>query len=136
MALWPKPRERTSRYDDVLQECDRLLEALVARHDAVLVLDAEHVVVADQAQVRDDVLPDDRVVPVAARPEDPGPLQLARVLLGVEDAIDHDVARIDAAILRMDVVDAVAEPADRGDHVDPLPAHAAGLEFAADRPWP
>src|SRR5579864_3044625 len=57
--------------DDVLEERDRLLETLVARHDAVLVLDAEHVVVADEAQVRDDVLPDDRVVSVAARPEDP-----------------------------------------------------------------
>src|SRR6185503_21054518 len=78
LSLRPVGLARRLGDHDVLQEGDRLLQPFGRRHDAVLVLDAQHVIVADQPQVRDDVLPHDRVVAVPDGAEDPRTLLLER----------------------------------------------------------
>ena len=65
--LRPVRLARRLRDDDVLEEGDGLLQSFGPGHQAVLVLDAEHVVVADQAQRAHHGLPHGRAVAVARR---------------------------------------------------------------------
>ena len=133
--LMPSTRRPGRGLDhDLLEERDRLLQPLVSGHQAVFVLDADDVIVPDEAQVGHDVAPHALAVAVADRPEDPRALDLLGVLLRVEHAVHGRVLRVDPAVLRVDVVDAVAERADGRRHVDLLPEHVARIEVAADRP--
>ncbi len=58
---------------------------------------------------------------------------LLGVLLGVEHPVERGVLRVDAAVLRMHVVDAVAQRTHGRRDVDLLPEHVTRIEVAPDR---
>ena len=68
-------------------------------------LDAQHVVVANQPQLAHDGLPRGVVVTVADGAEDPRPVDLVTVVLGVQHAVDGRVLRVHEAVLGVEVLD-------------------------------
>src|ERR1044071_7697073 len=72
--------------NDAVEERGGAGEALLRRKQAVLVLDRENVIVAEHAQRRSELLPPLLAVAVAAGAEDPRPVALVGVALGVEHA--------------------------------------------------
>src|SRR3954454_7543114 len=78
-----------------LEEADRLGQALVDGHEVVLLLDRDRAVVADRRQHAQQAAPEVLAVAVADGPKDPRAVEEELVRLGVEDAVDGDVARIE-----------------------------------------
>src|SRR5690606_31739891 len=107
--------------DQLAQRRDALLQPLFERHQAVLMPHAEHVVIADEPQIADKVLPEAEVMPVADRAEDPRAVKLVSVGLGVEHAVDLRVERVDLRVFGVDVEDRLAQLADGGNRIDALP---------------
>src|SRR5262249_30744081 len=99
------------REDHAGQHVHGRLQALVHRGQRVLVLDAHDVVVSRQTQCADDALPFQFVVAPTDAAEEPRALRHAAISLGVDDAVDGDVLRIERDVLRMDMEDRVAEGA-------------------------
>src|SRR4051794_27794949 len=109
LLLAPPHRGRLFAERRRLQCRRRAPEAVERRGQAVLVLDREHVVVADDPERRSEPLPEQQVVAIADAAEDPAPLRDVAVGLEVEDAVDRGVVRVDRGVLRVNVEDGVAE---------------------------
>src|SRR5689334_12443255 len=90
--LYPPGGGRLLLHHDPVQERRRLREPFLRRQQAVLVLDRKDIIVAEHAQRRSELLPPLRAVSVAARAEDPRPIALVRIALGVEHAGQRQVA--------------------------------------------
>src|SRR2546423_14288493 len=82
-----------------LQHFDGFPKTFVGREETVLVLDAEHAVVAGNAQCAHEVAPELLVLPVADAAERPRPLRKAPVVLRVEHAVHADVRAVEVDIL-------------------------------------
>ena len=74
--------------------------------------DGENSVVTDKAEVGNEILPPGNVVTVAESTEYPCTVDFVPVVLGVENAGTCGVDRVDLGILRVNVVDRVAESTD------------------------
>src|ERR1039458_4735774 len=85
-CLDPPGRARLLPDHDSIEERGRFREAFLGRHQAVLVFDGEHVIVAEHAQRADEFLPPLGVVAVAAGAEDPGTIALVGITLGIQHA--------------------------------------------------
>ena len=72
-------------------------------------LDADSVVIADHAQVRDHILPICVVVAVADGAEYPRAVNLVRIGLSVEHAVDGGVIFVYLRVLGVEMEDSVAE---------------------------
>ena len=127
----PESPERLLQQDRP-QKRDRLLESFGRVCILVLVLDREHVVVADQAQGADEVAPERLAVPVADGPERPRPPAELRVGLRVENPVEPDVVGLQTHVLRVDVIDGVAQHPQRLQHVDPLPDQMRRVEVQTE----
>src|SRR5690242_15277279 len=106
--LYPPCRGRLLFHDDAVEETCRLGQSLFRRQQAVLVLDGEHVVVAEHAQRGGELLPPLLAVAVAAGAEDPGAVALVGIRLGIEHAGEGQVAVVDLGVLGVHVEDGVA----------------------------
>ena len=92
-------------------------------------LDAHHVVVAAQTERGDDALPFALVVAPSDAAKEPRTLRHPSIGLGVEDAVDSHVLRIDCDVFGMHVEDGAAERANGSRDVDTLPEEVAGIEI-------
>jgi len=118
--------------DERAEEVDGLPEALVRRHQTVLMLDREYTVVADETKGRDEGLPPLGAMAVADGAEDPASGRFVGVGLGVENTVHCRVARVDGAVLGVDVVDAAFERLERLERIDALPEEMRWVEVGAD----
>ena len=119
--------------DHAAQELDRFFDAFLGAHRRILVLDRQHAVVADARERRDELAPPRLVV---AHPErDVAPRARPEIAAGrgVDDAVDAGIDGIDARVLRMHVVDGVAERDRRRQRIGTHPHEVAGVEVGADR---
>src|SRR5579872_5886507 len=116
-----------------VQKSDRLPQAFLRREDGVLVLDRQDVIVPEHAQRGNELFPPLGAVAVAAGAEDPGPILLVGIELGIEHARRRQVSAVDLGILGVDVENSVAQDTDGGDGVDALPEHVARVVIAAER---
>src|SRR5215472_350095 len=85
--------------DRAREQIDRRSQPLVNGRERIFVLDAHHVVVADEAQGADDALPFEFVVAPADAAKQPRPLRHAAVRLRVDDAVDRNVLPIERDVL-------------------------------------
>ena len=108
-------------------------KTLVLVHEGVLMLDGHHLVIADKAEVGDDLAPEVETVAVADRAEDPRAVDLVTEGLGVKHAVDGGVVLVDLGILGVEVVDGTLQRADSGNGVDALPNEVRGVEVRTDR---
>src|SRR5439155_8081059 len=95
LSLHPPRRGRLVANHDLIQERGGLGKPFVGRHESVLVLDGQNVVIAEHAQRRDELSPPRVGVAVAAGAEDPGAIPFVRILLGVEYAGLRQVRIVD-----------------------------------------
>ncbi len=96
-------------------------------------LDREDAVVAGEPQLGDHVPPELLPVAVADGAEDPRPVLLVGVLLGVEDAVAGDVRLVEPGVLHVDMEDGVAQLADADERIHPLPEEVRRVEVDPDR---
>lgn len=94
--------------DGALEHVAGLDQALVLAHQAVLMLDGQDIVVAHQAQLADEILPEQLVVAVADGAENPGAVQLVAVGAVIQGAVDGGVDGVNLGVLGMDVEDCLA----------------------------
>lgn len=93
---------------------------------------ADGVVVADHAQVGDHVLPICVVVAVADGAEYPRAVDLVRIGLSVEHAVDGGVIFVYFRVLGVEMEDSVAERSYAGDGIHALPNEVARIEVCAE----
>ena len=77
--------------DGALEHVTSLDQAFVLAHQAVLMLDGENIVIPHQTQLADKVLPEQLVVAIADRAENPGTVQLVAIGPGVQSTVDRSV---------------------------------------------
>ena len=116
-----------------LQKRHALLEALQRRHHRILVLDAEHVIVACNRQRGAKLRPPFLAMAVAKGDVVPGALAKLIARHGLENAVGRRDRRVEARILGMDMIDRIAERADRHDGISPHPHEMARIEVRAHR---
>lgn len=95
-------------------------------------LDADSVVIADHAQVRDHILPICEVVAVADGAEYPRAVDLVRIGLGVKHAVDGGVIFVYLRVLGVEMEDSVAERSDAGNGIHALPDEVARVKVRAE----
>src|SRR5713226_348175 len=110
------------------QELDALLAAVLLRHDRILVLEREHVVVALLEQRGHHALP--RHVAPAGDAVAGGAVG-ALPGAGRGDAVDVEDVLLELPVLRVRVEDPLAESLDEDDRVDHLPDQVARVEVEA-----
>ncbi len=69
---------------------------------------------------------------IADSTENPGAVLLIPIVLRVEVAVDIGIHRVEAGILRMDVMDCPRKCANGFDRIDPLPEKMAGVKIRTD----
>ena len=69
-------------------------QALVLAHEAVLMLDADGIVIAHHPQGADDILPVQGVVAIAAAAENPGAVDFIAIRTGIQHAVDGGVVLV------------------------------------------
>ena len=95
-------------------------------------LDGQHLIVAAEAEVGDQISPVGLAVAVAHGAEDPGAVQLVGVVLGVQHAVGGGVVLVDLGVLGVDVVDGTLQLADGGYGIHALPDQVGGIEVGTD----
>ena len=94
--------------NQVVKEIGGLGEAFLGRHQRILMLNGEHIVVAVHAQRADEFLPPLGAVTVAAGAENPGTMLFVGVQLHIKHAGAGQVDGIDLRILGVDVENRIA----------------------------
>ena len=104
---------------DFAEIFDGFFEAFFRRHQAVLVFDRKHVIIADQPQRADHFLEIAIAVPDGA--EVPTARQLERIRLCIEYAVDVGVAAVDVRVFGVEEVYRFTEIFDRVGRPNALP---------------
>src|SRR5436305_1924075 len=86
LTLDPPGGGRLLADHDAVEERGGFRQSFFGRQDAVLMLDREHVIVAEHAERRDEFAPPLLAVAVAAGAEDPRAMALIGVTLGIQHA--------------------------------------------------
>ena len=77
-----------------MQKTDCFPQTFVSVDQAIFVLDTEHRIISDSPQGTYDVIPSQFIVAVTHRSEYPGPVELVRQRLGIEDSVQSGDIRV------------------------------------------
>ena len=103
------------------------MESFVAGHQAVFMLNADDIVIADHSQVADDILPLLIVMAITDGTEDPGTVNLVAIMFGIQHAVDRCVDGVNLRILCMKVINRLAQLADGSHRINTLPKQMTGF---------
>ena len=115
-----------------LDECGRLADARFPFLVRVLVLDAQHTVVADRLQGLDEGRPECPVMADSQRAEVPCPVGIRRAQPLVQHASDRQALRLGLGVLQVDVEDGLAQHADDGERIHLLPEKVRWVQIGPD----
>src|SRR3984885_5504154 len=111
--------------NDLAQKVRCARQSLRRGEQTVLVLNRKRTVVAIHAQRGNELLPPLRAVSIAAGAEDPSPMPLICMWLGIQNSCRGKIRRIHLRVLRLAMEDRLAKQPNRGNGINALPEHVA-----------
>ena len=94
--------------------------------------DADHVIVAGQAQRAGNLAPDNFIMSPSNGAEKPGTVRHLAITFCVQHSVARDILRVEGGIFCVHVKNTIAERADGDRNIRTLPEEMAGIKIYAD----